>query len=340
MDQSTTANRTLVRYDTACRAIAQARATDEVLKIRDQGGMLRAYARQAKNRDLEITAVEIRVRAERRIGELIQRQRETIGLAKGAAGTGRPKLGGFKSNPPKKDSRPSLAEAGIDKNLADRARKLAALPTAQFETKVSDWRADQTSRAEKVTTEILAAPAPHPHVTHNSGEFEWYTPAPYIEAARTVMDGIDLDPASSARANEIVKADQIFTTEDDGLAQDWRGRVWMNPPYAPTLVQRFTAKLVKHVIAHDLEAAVVLVNNATDTQWFRAMADVADAICFKTGRIQFHSPTKAAAAGLQGQVFLYFGAEPDRFVQVFGQFGFLMIRANYARLQFDEEPEQ
>ena len=45
-------NRTLIRYDAACRAIAQARATDEVLKIRDQSAMLRAYARQAKNREL------------------------------------------------------------------------------------------------------------------------------------------------------------------------------------------------------------------------------------------------------------------------------------------------
>ena len=33
------------------------------------------------------------------------------------------KIGGFLKNPPKKDARPTLAEAGIDKNLAKAARK-------------------------------------------------------------------------------------------------------------------------------------------------------------------------------------------------------------------------
>jgi ParB family chromosome partitioning protein len=322
----------LVRYDEACRAIAQARATDEVLKIRDQGAMLRAYARQAKNRELELTAVEIRMRAERRIGELMQLQRETVGLNKGANGFA---ATGSADDPvvPVKDPRPTLAEAGIDKHLADRARKLASLPPAKFEAAVTEWRADHTARADKVTLEILAPP----HVTHNSGEIEWYTPSPYIEAARAVMGGIDLDPASSIRANDIVKADRIFTAADDGLAHAWRGRVWMNPPYASTLVQQFTAKLVQHVVAHELEAAIVLVNNATETRWFRAMADVADAVCFKTGRIQFHSPTKAAATGLQGQVFLYFGAEPSLFVEQFHPFGIVMIRANYVPAQFADE---
>ncbi|MFA6385960.1 MAG: hypothetical protein WCW29_04420, partial [Candidatus Paceibacterota bacterium] len=40
---------------------------------------------------------------------------------------------------------------------------------------------------------------------YNSGNFEWYTPSVYIEAAREVMGSIDIDPASTALANETIK---------------------------------------------------------------------------------------------------------------------------------------
>jgi len=53
---------------------------------------------------------------------------------------------------------------------------------------------------------------------------EWYTPAGVIEAAREVLGGIDLDPASSETANRTVGAPRYFTEEDDGLARDWHGR--------------------------------------------------------------------------------------------------------------------
>lgn len=64
---------------------------------------------------------------------------------------------------------------------------------------------------------------------------EHYTPAPVIEAARAVMGGIDLDPASCAVANETVKALAFFTKDDDGLGRAWGSsadpsRVWLNPP--------------------------------------------------------------------------------------------------------------
>jgi phage N-6-adenine-methyltransferase len=167
------------------------------------------------------------------------------------------------------------------------------------------------------------------HVAHNSGNNEWYTPPAYVEAARAVLGGFDLDPASSPAANQIVQAAQYFTRDDDGLTQPWHGRVWMNPPYAPPLLGQFVNRLVEHIKTGDVAEAIVLVNNATETDWFLELAEVASLICFPSSRVKFWQPgTDERGAPLQGQAILYLGSEhASKFWDAFREIGLVVVLA-------------
>lgn len=163
-----------------------------------------------------------------------------------------------------------------------------------------------------------------PREAYNSGEYQWYSPPEYLEAARTVMGGIDLDPASSAAANVVVQADQYYDLDHDGLQQPWHGRVWLNPPYTNALMTAFAARLIEHYARGDVTDAIVLTNNATDTGWFHDLASRATAICFPRGRAHYwRADTQETSSALQGQSIFYFGARLDQFMVVFGAWGLI-----------------
>ena len=143
----------------------------------------------------------------------------------------------------------------------------------------------------------------------------------YVDAARQVLGTIDLDPASTAAANAVVQATTFYTKEMDGLRLDWTGTVWLNPPFTKPLIEPFLAKLVEAHLSGAVPAAVVLVNNATDTRWFHLVGEVADGICFPQGRIAFWHPDKGHGPPLQGQAVLYLGPTPRDFRLAFSEFG-------------------
>jgi phage N-6-adenine-methyltransferase len=160
--------------------------------------------------------------------------------------------------------------------------------------------------------------------TSFTGNNEWFTPDEYIELARAVLGGIDLDPATHRLAQKKVKAAEFFTEEDDGLRQEWFGRVWLNPPYAQPFIAEFVSKLVREVRSGTVSAAIMLTHNYTDTAWFHEAAGVADAICFTRGRVKFYNPAGETAAPTQGQAFFYYGSEVKKFAETFRSIGFIV----------------
>jgi ParB family chromosome partitioning protein len=152
---------------------------------------------------------------------------------------------------------------------------------------------------------------------------EHYTPAKYIEAARTVLGEIDLDPASCALANKTVKAAEFFAEEHNGLEREWRGRVWLNPPYG-RLVGDFISKLMAEMGAGRVSAAVVLVNaHCTDTAWFQPLWD--GWLCFTDHRINFTGDDERSGS-THGSVFSYFGSRKTLFKKSFLRFGSVVGR--------------
>lgn len=181
----------LMRYDAACRAISEALAVDEIKGIHDKARAMAAAAKVAKNKRAEADMMAVRFRAERRIGEIMAMQRDAGLLATG----GDAAKARVAEKPELLDQKITLSEAGIDKNLADRARKYAAVPEDEFESRIDDYRARVQEEGDRATADLLAAgeKAQAAYRTSFTGENEWYTPGRYVELARKVLGTIDVD---------------------------------------------------------------------------------------------------------------------------------------------------
>lgn len=298
----------IARLSAADRALAEAIEVADAVKLVASGKALREWVRAVPAGKEHARQADVFVlRAMRNAGERLAAAQERGDLARPSDG---PTLRDLVDDGDKIPA--TLADLGVSRDESSDWQRLAASYPTDGALALA---ADEMERPS-------LAGVLRPHIANNSGDNEWYTPKEYIDAARATMGGIDLDPASSAAANEVVGATSYFDAEQNGLNYMWGGRVWMNPPYAQPLIWLFSEKLAEEVANENVQQAIALVNNGTETAWFHRMAEVASAICFPRGRIRFWAPDKGVGAPLQGQAFIYFGSEIERFRQEFLRFGF------------------
>lgn len=122
----------LVKYDAACRAIAEATRVDDVKVFKDKAVAMQAYARQIKNPQLEADAWVIRKRAEDKLGEL------STALEKGR-GAGR--KGGKELPTSGKFKNAALKAVGISTSAASRYEQFNRLPAGEKERRIAKGRA-------------------------------------------------------------------------------------------------------------------------------------------------------------------------------------------------------
>lgn len=110
-----------------------------------------------------------------------------------------------------------------------------------------------------------------------SATVEWYTPPYIIEA---LGNDFDLDPCAPKK--DWYTAKKCFTKEDDGLVQDWKGFVFLNPPYSQPELKLFVKKISEYG-----NSIALIYSKVGNTMFHEFVWDKATSIYFLRKRIKF-----------------------------------------------------
>lgn len=146
----------------------------------------------------------------------------------------------------------------------------------------------------------------------------WYTPSWLLDDVRRMLGAIDCDPATCEAAQAVVQAKTWYTQHENGLLQQWAGRLYLNPPYsAPT---PWIKKALMHYQDGDVSAALILTNSYTETGWWQLLAEHGTMLMFR-GRLNFWHPAKTATQNRTGQTLCYLGQDGEKFRLIFSKYG-------------------
>lgn len=120
---------------------------------------------------------------------------------------------------------------------------------------------------------------------------EWYTPSWMFRALRVEFD---LDPCSPGAPPSSVPATHHLTKADNGLTAEWRGTVWLNPPFSSK--RPWYERLVAH------GNGIALMPARTETHDLQTYMSAAQALLFLRGRIYFERGHRPGGNGVGGTV--------------------------------------
>lgn len=184
------------------------------------------------------------------------------------------------------------------------------------------WLPNETRRKAKprgVQTEFIERADPFVLGNRDITGDDYYTSEEVIAAARRLMGDIDLDPASHVVANTVVQAKRFFNQAENGLLQEWSGRLWINPPFSQW--KQWVPKIIGEWRSGRIEEMCVLSAMRTVTaRYFEALLAESNGVCVMSGRRKFWGGV-AGDAPDDGHCIFYFGNRKDDFRKQFWELG-------------------
>lgn len=305
----------LERLSQAEHMLAVIARADDAAKLADLAEAARVYARKAELGTAAVNhATVIKARALKRMAELVDEGQERGEIAS------RETFHGNQWNVTEQDTPPvTLPDLGISRQRLHEARKMEPLSDSEIAEVAT--RANEAGRETSVAEIVrVAEQTKSPLAVHfSTGEDDWHTPPDVVNAVVAALGAIDLDPCSNGGAPNI-PASGHYTAEDDGLAHEWCGRVYMNPPYGRPIAE-WVHKLCSEHESGRVSEAIALVPARTDTEWFQRLRNAA--ICFIDGRLKFSGHTNSAPFPSAA---CYLGGNLESFADAFEELGDIWVR--------------
>lgn len=295
----------VINVDDALRALAATTQIDDVKRIRNEAEALRTYAKRARlSKEAQNRAAELRLRAERRCGELLIYQAGNGTRAKG--------------RPSKLSASSTLSDLNITRDESAQWQRIAKMEPNDFEAYIN---ARVSAGDELTTAGILSYARMAVHYSQDS--VEWYTPAGIIEKVVATLGHIDVDPCAESHRVKNIPAKTHYTEKQDGLSRPWPGRVFVNPPYND--IGTWAEKLREEFDAERTEMALVLGPARTDRPWFRLLAEESP-FCLVTGRLRFTGPEYDGNTAPFPSAMFSLGVPRDTFIEVWRDTGLIYER--------------